>query len=75
MKPSNNKVPGVKTTKAGDRTLIVRRSLFDALELEDPIPEAQRPVTITHRQAQELTNLSKSTIDRMIRVGREAAAA
>ena len=72
MKPASKKVPAVQTVKVGDRTMIVRASLFDALGIPDPLPQADRPVTVTHRQVQDLTNLSKSTIDRMIFAGRQA---
>jgi hypothetical protein len=68
MRP--NKAPPVRTTKVADRTLIVRASFFEAIGIADPLPEATRPVAITAQQAQALSNLSRSTIDRMIANGR-----
>jgi hypothetical protein len=73
MKPSNSKTPPVRTIKLADRTLIVRASFFEALGIADPLPEMIRPVTITAKQALELSNLSRSTIDRMIAAGRAEA--
>jgi hypothetical protein len=70
MRP--NKAPPVRTVKVADRTLIVRASFFEAIGIADPLPEAVRPVAITAKQAMELSNLSRSTIDNMIRAGRQA---
>jgi hypothetical protein len=70
MKSANSKIPAVRTTKVGHRTLIVRASLFEAVGVTDPTPFDARPVTITPRQARELVNLSRQTIDRMIAAGR-----
>jgi hypothetical protein len=67
-----NKAPAVRTVKFGGRRLIVRASFFGVLGVDDPLPEAVRPVTITPRQAMELSNLGRTTIDSMIRAGREA---
>jgi hypothetical protein len=73
MKPANSKVPAVRTVKVGKATLIVRASFFEALDIPDPIPPETRPLTLTPRQAQELIPASRSTIDRMIFAGRQAA--
>jgi hypothetical protein len=69
-----NNAPPVRTVKVADRTLIVRASFFEAIGIADPLPEAVRPVAITAKQAMELSNLSRSTIDNMIRAGRQAQA-
>jgi hypothetical protein len=65
-----NLAPPVRTVKVATRTLIDRASFFEAIKVADPLPEAIRPVTITAKQAMELSNLSRSTIDNMIRAGR-----
>jgi hypothetical protein len=72
MRPNN--APPVRTVKVADRTLIVRESFFKAIGIADPLPEAVRPVAMTAKQAMELSNLSRSTIDNMIRAGRQAQA-
>jgi hypothetical protein len=72
MRPNN--APPVRTVKVADRTLIIRASFFEAIGIADPLPEAVRPVAITAKQAMELSNLSRSTIDNMIRAGRAAEA-
>lgn len=66
--------PPVRTIKVATRTLVVRASFFEVLGIADPLPEAVRPVAITAKQAMELSNLSRSTIDNMIRAGRDAEA-
>jgi len=67
-----NNAPPVRTVKVASRTLIVRASFFEVIGITDPLPEAVRPVAITAKQAMELSNLSRSTIDNMIRAGRQA---
>jgi hypothetical protein len=71
MKPASHKIPGVRTIKVGYATRIVRADFFEAIGIPDPLPEATRPLVMTPKEA-ERYGFSRSTVDRMIRTGREA---
>lgn len=75
IKGMSKPLSALRTVKNGDRTLILRDSIFAALNISDPLPEDRRPIAHTHKQVQEMINASKSTIDRMILRGREQASA
>ena len=64
-----SKVKGVRSIKIGYSTRLVRAHFFEVIGLDDPLPEATRPLVMTPKEA-ERYGLSRSTVDRMIRLGR-----
>lgn len=64
----------LKSTVVGSRRLIQYESFLQALKIE-PDPGIERPVTITIKKAQQLSGLSRATINRMITAGESADAA
>jgi hypothetical protein len=74
MKPSGKRPP-LKTIPVGGRTLVYYDSVLKAVGIDPATEPADRPITVTIKRAMEITSLSKPTIDRMIRAGREAEAA
>jgi hypothetical protein len=69
MKPSGKR-PTLKTTTVGGRVLVFWDSVLLAIGIDPATEPANRPKTVTIRQTQELTGLSKRTVDRMIADGR-----
>jgi hypothetical protein len=55
----------LKSTVVGSRRLIQYESFLQALGIE-PVPGTERPVTITIKRAQQLSGLSRATINRML---------
>jgi hypothetical protein len=70
-----SKRPVLKTTNVGGRTLVFFDSVLQALGIDPATEPADRPITVTIPKVMEMTSLSKRTVDRMIRAGREAVAA
>jgi hypothetical protein len=68
-----SKVKGVRSTKVGYSTRLIRVDFFRAIGVDDPLPEATRPLVMTPKEA-ERYGISRSMIDRMIRAGRQAQA-
>ncbi len=66
--------PAVKSSAVGGLTLIHHDSLMQVLGVDLATLPTDRPKTITKRKAQELSGLSRATIDRMIAAGRQSAA-
>jgi hypothetical protein len=77
MKPQGPR-PSLQTTEVGGRVLVRYDSMLEALGIDPATEPADRPKTLTIQRTIELTGLSKTTVDRMIRDGRaerrEAAA-
>lgn len=73
MKPSGKR-PALKTTEVGGRVLVFYDSVLQAIGLDPATEPPDRPKTVTIRRTQELTGLSKRTVDRMIADGRAAQA-
>jgi hypothetical protein len=70
-----SKPKGVKSTKVGARRLIQFNSFVKAIGLDPEQIPGEPPLTITVRRAQELSGLSRITINRMIWAGNVSAAA
>jgi hypothetical protein len=70
-----SKPRGVKSSTAGRRRLIHFDSFVQAIGLDPEQIPGQRPLTITVRRAQELSGLSRITINRMIWAGNASKAA
>jgi hypothetical protein len=71
---ATKKLPGLKATEVGGRVLIDFESLVKALQIEPP-NDADKPLTVTIKRAQELSGLGRTTLHRMVVRGREDSAA
>lgn len=60
----------LRSTVVGTRRLIVAESLYHAVLHRDPPADA--PLTVTIKEAQRLSSLSRATINRMIAAGESA---
>jgi hypothetical protein len=76
MKPAQEiaRTPRVKSSTCGRRRLIEFSSFVEAIGLDPEQIPGERPLTITVRRAQELSGLSRITINRMIWAGNAQAA-
>jgi hypothetical protein len=70
-----SKPKGVKSTKVGSRRLIQFDSFVKAIGMDPEQISGESPLTITVRRAQELSGLSRITINRMIWAGNVSEAA
>jgi hypothetical protein len=64
----------LKSTVVGSRRLIRYESFLQALGIE-PVAGIDLPVTITIKKAQQLSGLSRATINRMLAAGNADVAA
>jgi hypothetical protein len=69
MKPTDKR-PALKTTTVGGRVLVFYDSVLQAIGIDPATEPVDRPKTVTISRTQELTGLSKRTVDRMIADGR-----
>lgn len=67
---STGKRPTLKTTTVGGRVLVFYDSVLQAIGIDPTTEPADRPKTVTINRTQQLTGLSKRTVDRMIADGR-----
>jgi hypothetical protein len=63
----------LRWTRVGTRVLINNHSFHNVVLNEDPPPGA--PLTITIKEAQRLSNLSRATINRLMAAGNADVAA
>jgi hypothetical protein len=63
----------LRSTTVETRRLIINKSFYNAVLKEDPPPDA--PLTITIKEAQRLSGLSRATISRMLKAGQAEHAA
>ena len=63
----------LRSTTVETRRLIINESFYHAVLGEDPPPDA--PLTITIKEAQRLSGLSRATISRLLKAGQAEQAA
>jgi hypothetical protein len=72
---SNNKLPALKASKIGRSTRVDYDDVLKAAGRDPSAEPADRPKTVSIRTAQQLLDVSRATVNRMIVRGREAVAA